>query len=71
MFSALGRSLFACVTMGIIVYVAQPHVGVFVAIPLGAAIYGLMALMLGLVSVSQAKRLRSALSQKDAEPVAV
>lgn len=68
-FSAMFRSLAACLVMGIIVYVARPYVGVFVAIPLGAVVYGVMALWLGLVSFAEAKRLRAALHQESAKPV--
>jgi len=67
-FSVIGRSLLACLVMGTVVYVAQPHTGVFAAIPLGAAIYGLLAHAFGLVSLSEAKRLRAALGRKDPEP---
>jgi len=70
-FSVLGRSLAACGVMAGIVYLAVPHVGVFVAIPLGAAVYSLMALSLGLVSLSEARRLRAAMVRKDPKPVQV
>ena len=68
-FSVIGRSLLACVVMGVVVYVAEPHVGVFAAMPLGAAVYGLLAIALGLVSLSEAKRVRAALGRKEPEPV--
>jgi len=63
------RSLTGCAVMAVAVLVAEPHVGTILSIPLGAGVYGVSALALGLFSVADVRQVRRAFTSREPELV--